>query len=65
LYLLDEPTNHLDQVERQEFETWLSQVRAHAAVVLITHSQSLLRRTDRVVWAVEGRLTDQAPATQA
>jgi iron(III) transport system ATP-binding protein len=65
LYLLDEPTNHLDQVEKREFEAWLTEVRAHAAVLLITHSRSLLRQTDRVVWAVEGRLTDQAPATQA
>jgi iron(III) transport system ATP-binding protein len=65
LYLLDEPTNHLDQVERREFETWLTEVRAHAAVLLITHSRSLLQQTDRVVWAVEGRLTDRAPATQA
>jgi ATPase subunit of ABC transporter with duplicated ATPase domains len=64
LYLLDEPTNHLDQVEKREFETWLGEVRAHAAVLLITHSRSLLRQTDRVVWTVEGRLTDQAPATQ-
>lgn len=59
LYLLDEPTNHLDQVERREFESWLKTARSSAAVVLITHSRSLLRQTDRVVWAAGGRVTDQ------
>jgi ABC-type multidrug transport system ATPase subunit len=61
LYLLDEPTNHLDQVERREFESWLWSARAHAAVVLITHSRSLLRQTDRVLWTAEGQLSDRAP----
>jgi ABC-type multidrug transport system ATPase subunit len=61
LYLLDEPTNHLDQVERREFESWLKAVRANAAVVLITHSRSLLRQTDKVLWASEGRVTDREP----
>jgi ATPase subunit of ABC transporter with duplicated ATPase domains len=63
LYLLDEPTNHLDQVERREFETWLRAARSNAGVLLITHSRSLLRHTDRVVWAADGRVTDKAPAT--
>jgi ABC-type multidrug transport system ATPase subunit len=61
LYLLDEPTNHLDQVERREFESWLRSARAHAAVVLITHSRSLLRQTDRVLWTSAGQLSDRAP----
>jgi ABC-type sulfate/molybdate transport systems ATPase subunit len=61
LYLLDEPTNHLDQVERRQFETWLSGVRATAAVVLISHSRSLLQRADRVLWAADGRISDRAP----
>lgn len=62
LYLLDEPTNHLDQVERREFESWLRSVRKTAAVVLITHSRSLLRQTDRVLWTADGQVLDREPA---
>jgi ABC-type multidrug transport system ATPase subunit len=62
LYLLDEPTNHLDQVERREFERWLRDVRKTAAVVLVTHSRSLLRQTDRVLWATGGTIADREPA---
>lgn len=61
LYLLDEPTNHLDQVERREFETWLSGIRSTAAVLLISHSRSLLERADRVLWAANGGVSDRAP----
>jgi ABC-type sulfate/molybdate transport systems ATPase subunit len=61
LYLLDEPTNHLDQVERRAFESWLGSVRTQAAVVLITHSRSLLSQTDRVLWISAGQLSDRAP----
>jgi ABC-type multidrug transport system ATPase subunit len=62
LYLLDEPTNHLDQVERREFESWLRGVRKTAAVLLITHSRSLLRQTDRVLWVANGQVLDREPA---
>ncbi|HET6340517.1 MAG TPA: ABC transporter ATP-binding protein [Polyangiales bacterium] len=61
LYLLDEPTNHLDQVERREFESWLRAARKTAAVVLITHSRSLLKHTDRVLWTANGQVLDREP----
>jgi iron complex transport system ATP-binding protein len=61
LYLLDEPTNHLDQVERREFELWLGMARRTAAVVLVSHSRSLLKQTDRVLWTADGQLLDREP----
>lgn len=65
LYLLDEPTNHLDHVERDAFEAWLAQVRSSAAVLLITHSRSLLACTDRVLWTGDCRLANREPDASA
>jgi ABC-type multidrug transport system ATPase subunit len=61
LYLLDEPTNHLDLIERREFATWLDRVRGQAGVMLISHSRSVLRLADRVLWTAAGRLSNQPP----
>jgi len=61
LYLLDEPTNHLDMIERREFAAWLERVRSQAGVVLISHSRSVLRLAERVLWTAGGRLSDQPP----
>jgi len=54
LYLLDEPTNHLDQVEREAFDHWLAAARAHAGVLLFSHSRSLLAAVDRRLVVADG-----------
>jgi ABC-type multidrug transport system ATPase subunit len=62
LLLLDEPTNHLDRVERAEFGRWLELARDAAAVLLVTHSESLLRHVDRILTLRDGRVFAEAGA---
>jgi ABC-type lipoprotein export system ATPase subunit len=39
----------------------LRAARKTAAVVLITHSRSLLKHTDRVLWTANGQVLDREP----
>ncbi|WP_405554689.1 ABC transporter ATP-binding protein/permease [Streptomyces canus] len=58
LLVLDEPTAHLDV--RTEFEVFqrLMEQRGKAAVVLISHRLSTVRRADRIVLLDGGRITE-------
>ncbi|WP_353649237.1 thiol reductant ABC exporter subunit CydC [Nakamurella sp. A5-74] len=49
LVLLDEPTAHLDAASADRLVRVVDRMRAHAAVVLVTHDPGLLRLADRVI----------------
>lgn len=49
LVLLDEPTAHLDAASADRLVRVVDRMRAHAAVVLVTHDPGLLWLADRVI----------------
>lgn len=62
LVLLDEPTAHLDAESTDRLVRVVDQMRAQAAVVLVTHDPGLLRLADRLI-DVPGALP--APGAEA
>ena len=59
LVLADEPTGNLDRENGEAVEKLLEEeVRARgAALVLVTHNESLARKADRRLTLVDGSLT--------
>ena len=60
LIFADEPTGNLDSVNGEEVLNLLLELRAEhgATLVLVTHSESLARRADRIVHMRDGRVAD-------
>ena len=62
ILLLDEPTSHLDpEAERELAEALQAMARDHT-VVVVTHSNELMRRADTIARIDGGRITLAGPA---
>jgi ATP-binding cassette, subfamily B, bacterial len=62
LLLLDEPTTYLDERAIVDFLARLDQLPRSPTVVIVTHSDAVAARADRVIELREGRIaTDESP----
>jgi putative ABC transport system ATP-binding protein len=61
LLVADEPTGNLDSATAEDiltlFESLIDQGKT---IIMVTHDQSLARRTSRTVWIADGQIVDQA-----
>lgn len=60
LVLADEPTGNLDSRSGQMIYELLGKISAERTVVVVTHSEELARRADRIIHIRDGRLLDDA-----
>ena len=64
LLVLDEPTGHLDSDNEGRVIETLRRLRGRATIVVITHSEALLREADRVLVLDSGRMVSCGPWPQ-
>ena len=61
LIVADEPTGNLDTATAQDiFSLFESLVAQGKTIVMVTHDQSLARRTSRTIWLADGQIVDEA-----
>ncbi|OPZ07924.1 MAG: Lipoprotein-releasing system ATP-binding protein LolD [candidate division BRC1 bacterium ADurb.BinA292] len=62
IVLADEPTANLDQKTGEEMIELLARLRDELGVTIVsaTHDLKMLRRSDRILWIEDGRITRSA-----
>lgn len=61
LLVADEPTGNLDSATAEEiFKLFESLVDQGKTIMMVTHDQSLARRTSQTVWIADGQIVDEA-----
>jgi ATP-binding cassette subfamily B protein len=62
ILLLDEPTANVDPVSRELILDVLDRIRRGRTCIVVTHQPEVMRRADRVLHLIKGRLGVEAPA---
>jgi putative ABC transport system ATP-binding protein len=61
LIVADEPTGNLDAATAEDiFSLFESLVAQDKTIIMVTHDQSLARRTSRTIWLADGQIVDEA-----
>jgi putative ABC transport system ATP-binding protein len=61
LLIADEPTGNLDSATAEDiFALFESLVDQGKTIIMVTHDNSLARRTSRTVWLADGQIVDEA-----
>ncbi|MEK9143791.1 MAG: ABC-F family ATP-binding cassette domain-containing protein [Patescibacteria group bacterium] len=55
LFLIDEPTNHMDYLGKEQFISWMKEIRE--SVVIVTHDRDVLKHVTKIIELKDKKLS--------